>query len=215
MHTDQSGFSVRFIFIRHGEAQWNADGKYLGITDLPLNEKGMEQARALGKRFEGIHVDAVYSSPLQRAYDTAMAVAGPKGLEVQTLPGMREIDYGDWEGHTISENRALYGDPFEDYRRDPFTYPLSGEGSQGRALLRVGQCMEDLKAQYRGSGKTLAVVSHGGILKLALFWLLGISPRLYRCIELENTSLTIVDVNEDRTILRRLNDAHHLHPDGL
>ena len=82
---------MRFILVRHGETEWNATGQYQGQTDIPLSETGRAQAAALGKRFETIHVDAVYSSPLQRAYDTARAIAEPKGLLIQKVEGFKEL----------------------------------------------------------------------------------------------------------------------------
>ena len=74
----------------------------------------------------------------------------------------------------------------------------------------MGAALEELKEKYRHTDKTIVVVAHGGILKLAIFYLLDMSSRFYRCMELDNTSLTILDVEEDRSILRVLNDAHHL-----
>ena len=201
---------MRFIFVRHGETEWNVTGRYQGQTDVPLSEKGRAQAEALGKRFAGIHVDEVYSSPLKRAYDTARAIAEPKGLPIHKVDGIKELNFGEWDGLTKEQLTEQFGEAFVKYRIEPFHYPMAGEGTLNRAKLRVGAALEDIKEEFRHTDKTIVVVAHGGILKLAIFYLLDISSRLYRCIELDNTSLTIIDVEEDRCILRVLNDAHHL-----
>ena len=201
---------MRFIFVRHGETEWNVTGRYQGQTDVPLSEKGRAQAEALGKRFADIHVDEVYSSPLKRAYDTARAIAEPKGLPIHKVDGIKELNFGEWDGLTKEQLTEQFGEAFVKYRIEPFHYPMAGEGTLNRAKLRVGAALEDIKEEFRHTDKTIVVVAHGGILKLAIFYLLDISSRLYRCIELDNTSLTSIDVEEDRCILRVLNDAHHL-----
>ncbi len=204
---------MRFIFVRHGETEWNIQGRYQGQSDIPLSEKGREQAAALGKRFEEIPVDVIYSSPLKRAYDTARAIAEPKGLPIQVVEGIKELDFGRWDGLTLEMLKEQYGDSFMKYRTEPFHYPMEGEGTLNRARLRVGAALEEIKEEYRHTDKTVVVVAHGGILKLAVFYLLDMSSRFYRCMELDNTSLTVLDIEEDRSILRSLNDAHHL--DGM
>ena len=192
--------------IRHGQTDWNKQGIMQGQTDIPLSETGRAQAAALGKRFETIHVDAVYSSPLQRAYDTARAIAEPKGLPIQKVEGFKD-------GQTKEELTERFGESFVRYRIEPFHYPMPGEKSLSRARLRIGAALEDIKERYRDTDKTVVIAAHGGILKLAIFHLLDMGSRLYRCIELDNTSLTVIDLEEDRCILRVLNDSHHL--DGL
>ena len=201
---------MRLILIRHGETEWNVSGRYQGQTDIPLSDRGRAQAEALGRRFASIPVDAVYSSPLQRAYDTAAAIARVKGLPIQKADGLKELDFGEWDGNTKEVNEEKFGEAFTRYRIEPFHYPMPGEGTLNRAKLRVGAALEDIKELYRHTDKTVVVVAHGGILKLAIFYLMDMTSRLYRCIELDNTSLTVIDIEEDRCILRVLNDTHHL-----
>ncbi len=201
---------MRFILIRHGETAWNATGQYQGLADIPLSEHGRAQAEALGKRFENIHVDEIYASPLQRAYDTARAIADRKGLLIHVSEGLKELDFGEWDGLTREQLTEKFGAAYTNYRIEPFHYPMSGEGTLNKAKLRVGAAIEDIKEEYRHTGKTIVVVAHGGILKLVIFHLMDMTSRLYRCIELDNTSLTVIDVEEERCVLRVLNDAHHL-----
>ena len=115
---------MRFIFVRHGETEWNVTGRYQGQTDVPLSEKGRAQAEALGKRFADIHVDEVYSSPLKRAYDTARAIAEPKGLPIHKVDGIKELNFGEWDGLTKEQLTEQFGEAFVKYRIEPSSYNM-------------------------------------------------------------------------------------------
>ena len=91
---------IRVLLVRHGETDWNAQRRYQGQTDVPLNEAGRRQADALAERLAGEEISAVLSSDRQRARQTALAIAAPHGLPVQEEPRMCEIALGDWEGLT-------------------------------------------------------------------------------------------------------------------
>ena len=201
---------MRFILVRHGITEWNEQNRYQGITDIKLSETGRKQARLLAEELKNIPIDHIYSSPLLRAYETAKEVADGKGMDIIVDERLRELDYGKWEGITRAELYKAYGDSFKNFQGEPFHYPFPGEGTLNHAKLRVGMVFEEIKERYRGTDETVAVFAHGGILKLAIFYLLDMSSRFYRCIELENTSITIVDIMEDRCMLQLLNDTHHL-----
>ena len=95
---------TRFILVRHGQTEWNRVERFRGRAEVPLNETGLAQAEATGRR---IAVEwqpaAVYSSPLSRAVKTAEAIANRFDLPVQTHPGLADIDYGEWQGLTPEE----------------------------------------------------------------------------------------------------------------
>ena len=91
------------LIARHGQSDWNHEKRWQGHADRPLTERGREQAQALADRLAHIELDAVYSSDLKRARDTAAAVAKSQGLELQQLPDLREVDVGSWSGLTRAE----------------------------------------------------------------------------------------------------------------
>ena len=201
---------MRFILIRHAETEWNREGRYQGQSDVSLSPEGILQVKLLAQSMKDIKIDRIYSSPLRRALDTAQELAKDRNLEVIADIRLRELDFGPWDGLTRSELKNRFGEDFQSYRREPFFYPIPGEGSLNRARLRVGESIEDILDQFRGTDKTIAIVTHGGILKLIIYYLLDISDRFYRCIELGNTSVSIIDVLKDRVMLQLLNDLHHL-----
>ena len=89
---------MKLYIIRHGQTDWNVQGRIQGRQDIPLNAAGRSQAQMLAKGMEKRPVTAIYSSPQLRAMETAKALAGNQGVEVIPLPELVEIGYGDWEG---------------------------------------------------------------------------------------------------------------------
>ena len=100
---------TRFYLIRHGETDWNKGGRYQGCTNIQLNDAGREQARLLGERFKFLPLDVVYVSPLDRAVATAAPLAAAHGLTPIQDAHFREINFGEWEGHTIAELKVERG----------------------------------------------------------------------------------------------------------
>lgn len=90
--------TTTFILVRHGETDWNREGRYQGKLDIPLNANGRDQAAKLAAGLASLKLDAAYSSHLMRAHETAQTVCAKRGLEVFKEPGFAEINHGDWEG---------------------------------------------------------------------------------------------------------------------
>lgn len=200
---------TRFYLIRHGETDWNKGGRYQGWTNIELNENGREQAKLLGKRFAYLPLDAIYVSPLNRAIATAEPIAKAKGLTPIVDKHFKEINFGEWEGHTIQELSEKYGKAYTDFFDDPFSYPMPGEGSFQNVMKRAVAGFEELEKRHKG--ENIAIVSHGGLLRVMLVALLGLDNRFYRKTWMTNTSITMLDVMEDgRRLLMTLNDKAHL-----
>ena len=200
---------TRFYLIRHGETDWNKGGRYQGCTNIQLNEEGREQARLLGERFRYLPLDVVYVSPLDRAVATAEPVAASHGLTPIKDEHFREINFGEWEGHTIEELSEKYGNAYTDFFRDPFDHPIPGEGSFQNAMDRAIEGFNILAERHKG--QNVAIVSHGGLLRVMLVGLLEMGDAFYRKTWMTNTSITMLDVMADgRKLLMTLNDKAHL-----
>ena len=101
----------KIFFVRHGKTEWNNLFRYQGVTDIPLCEEGREQARKTGLRFAGAEIDAVISSPLSRAYETAENIAAHHvGIKVERLNLLEEVNFGEWEGLTVKEIKERFGE---------------------------------------------------------------------------------------------------------
>lgn len=200
---------TRFYLIRHGETDWNKAGRYQGRTNIDLNEAGREQARLLGERFRYLPLDALYVSPLNRAVETAEQVARTTGITPVTDEHFIEINFGEWEGHTIEELSEKYGNAYTDFFRDPFDHPVPGEGSFQIAMDRAIEGFNILAERHKG--QNVAIVSHGGLLRVMLVGLLEMGDAFYRKTWMTNTSITMLDVMPDgRKLLMTLNDKAHI-----
>jgi broad specificity phosphatase PhoE len=135
------------LLVRHGETDWNAEGRLQGHTDRPLNEYGRRQARALAERLAGDDISAVYASDLSRARETAEILAAPLGLPVVLEPGLRERNWGSWEGLTGSE-------------RDRVEYVGEAPEEHAERVLAAVRAIAD-----RHVGEKIVVVTHGGSLR--------------------------------------------------
>jgi phosphoserine phosphatase len=146
------------LLARHGESDWNASGRYQGHADRPLTERGRRHAEELSARLAHVPLDAVYASDLRRARETAAAVAKAHGLELETLPELREVDVGSWSGLTREEAERRFPAGFRRWLEwdvgwdDGETYDQLAE--------RVLAAVRRLAARHPG-GRIL-VVSHGG-----------------------------------------------------
>ena len=200
---------TRFYLIRHGETDWNKAGRYQGCTNIQLNEEGLEQARLLGERFKYLPLDVVYVSPLDRAVATAEPVAASHGLTPIKDEHFKEINFGEWEGHTIEELTEIHGRAYTDFFKDPFDHPVPGEGSFQNAMDRAIEGFNILAERHKG--QNVAIISHGGLLRVMLVGLLEMGDAFYRKTWMTNTSITMLDVMPDgRKLLMTLNDKAHL-----
>jgi phosphoserine phosphatase len=125
---------MRLYLIRHGETDWNRYGFYQGTSDIPLNERGRAQAAALAERLAGVRFDGAYTSPLQRARDTALTVIGERRVPVVELPELRELSYGLWQGRG-SQPRGRCNAGLEwRWKHTPWSVRFPG----GESLAEVG-----------------------------------------------------------------------------
>lgn len=200
---------TRLYLIRHGETEWNRGGRYQGWTDIALSEEGQWQAKLLAKRFEYMPLDAIYASPLKRAIATAEPIAKQKGLPIILDEHFKEINFGEWEGHTVAELTEKYGKPYTDFFENPFAHSMPGEGSFHKVAERSMAGFEEIMKKHRG--QRVAIVAHGGLLRVFMITLLGLDLTMYRRMWLTNTSISMVDINEDdNKFLMTLNDKAHL-----
>jgi len=149
---------AQILLARHGETDWNLGRRVQGHTDVPLNATGIAQAQALADELASEPIVAVYSSDLERARDTARAVAARHGLPVWTDPDLREKHFGSWEGLTDTEIRQH----FPDAKRGSWGDAETTEAVEKRAVAAIAR----MRARYPGG--LLLVISHGGPLRALL-----------------------------------------------
>lgn len=154
----------QLFVVRHGETERSAGHVYSGQADVPLTDAGHEQARLAGERLADAGVDAIWSSPLCRATDTAAAIAKATGAPVRVDRRLIEVDYGELEGFDRESARDHFGPAFREWRSDPFNSPLPGMEPLGDALERARGAAADAIAD----SECPVLVGHQGILRLVL-----------------------------------------------
>jgi broad specificity phosphatase PhoE len=164
------------LLARHGESDWNRERRWQGWTDRPLTERGRAQAAELAERLADIALDAIYASDLQRARDTAEAVARSKGLDVRAVPDLREVDVGTWAGLTREEVEARYPRAYERW------YAGKGGWEGGETYEQMGERVTAAVRRIADeqSGRRVLVVAHGGAIRAIHAAALGIGVRAYR-----------------------------------
>jgi 2,3-bisphosphoglycerate-dependent phosphoglycerate mutase len=205
--------ATQVLFIRHGETDWNRIKRIQGHIDIPLADSGVEQARQLARRLvreagEGASLDAIYSSDLQRAQQTAQPAASALGLPLQLKTGLRERAYGVFQGHDSSEIEARFPDAYAVWQtRDPGFAPEGGESS--RAFYhRVVHEVEAIVAAHPDG--RIACVAHGGVLDCVYRFVNGLPLEAPRNYALLNTSINTVEFDGARARVLAWADVDHL-----
>ncbi|MDX1662160.1 MAG: histidine phosphatase family protein [Candidatus Promineifilaceae bacterium] len=203
--------TTTIILIRHGQTGWNVAGRWQGHTDVPLNEPGREQAHLLAARLRNWPISAIYSSDSQRAAETAAILGRALGMEPVTDHQWRERHGGLFQGLTRDEIRVQYPQAWKELQRGTVEPP---EGESSATLRRRAETAYNALLE-RHSRETVAVVSHGGLLRALIGYVLGLPADVDPPISLHgNTGISIVEVPEDgRARLIRLNDTAHLEGD--
>jgi broad specificity phosphatase PhoE len=195
------------LFIRHGQTDWNLAHRWQGHTDIPLNDTGRAQAKALGSRLQSAPVSAIYSSDLLRAAQTAEELGEVLGLEPDFDPAWRERNGGAFEGLTIEELVSNHPKELNKLRNEGAAPP--GGETRLELAVRLNNAFNEVVENHRG--KTIAIVTHGGALTTLISYLLGFPLGERANIHVSgNTGLSIVEVDKNGTFLILLNDTSHL-----
>ena len=200
---------TRIFLVRHGATTLTAEDRFAGSSNVNLSGEGRRQVASLARRLEKEQLHAVYCSPLDRTIETATILAAPHGLEPTREPGLREIDYGHWEGLRRSEIEAKYAEEYAAWQEDPFTIGPRGGESGVNVLNRALPVMRSIVEKNRHHN--ILVVAHKGVNRILISSLLGFDVRGYRDrLDQSPAGLSILDFMGDvHARLRLLNDVSH------
>ncbi len=203
--------TTHLYLIRHGESTWNETGRVQGWGDPALSRRGWSQARAVARRLRMANLHRIYASPLVRALETARTIGEHARLPVHPVADFREVGLGAWEGRPVALLRRRHAALYETWLKTP-----------SRARIpeaeRIPQFQRRVLAAFRGvleeshHGATIAIVSHGGVIRVIIAHVLGVSfDPLMRGISLGNTSITRLTRTRGRLAVTVLNDMAHVH----
>ncbi|HEU4551281.1 MAG TPA: histidine phosphatase family protein [Chitinophaga sp.] len=184
---------LNVFLLRHGQTAWNADNnRYCGRTDIPLTEKGIQQAGIVRDQLKGTSFVGVYSSPLERAFVTAGIAAGKPVIKDNRLI---EADFGAWERKTKEEFIAAAPQLWHNWMDDPAAHRAGGTGETGLEIVtRVDDFFREL-LQRHASGNVL-VAAHNGVNRLYLAYRLGMPLKNYRMLVQDNATVTVFTLSD-------------------
>ena len=195
--------TTTLYLIRHGETEQNKSGVLMGSTDTPLNEQGRQQALLLHQRTNALDIDAIYSSPLARAVETASLVFGSQA-RIVTDSGLQEYHFGDWEGLHFSTIAQTYPEIWRAWLTDWEQTHIPGAEAFPAFVHRVTTVTQEIVRQH--PGQRVAVVSHGGCIRSILAHLFCESvAKGYWKFKVDNATLSEVEFMGELPILIRFN----------
>jgi len=155
---------TQFFLVRHGETEWNREGKYTGQTDIPLNRTGKMQAEEAARQMASVQPDVIFSSDLIRAVETAEIIARRIKIPIKKDERLREINQGEWEGMHVDEIKKKFHDLIVSRQTDPLNVAAPGGETIGQVYERVYSALRDICRNYP-NGKVV-ISAHGIVLSI-------------------------------------------------
>lgn len=195
------------VLVRHGATAWNDNGYFQGHKDVPLNERGREQADALGRLLDGQRFDRIFASPLSRAQETARRVAG----EPEILPDLIELDRGHWEGHVGEEIRRRWGKLWKAWYEDPAGLAMPGGEAFDDLWERTGRLLATLEET---GAESILACGHKGINRVLIARALDLPTEgVWRIPQPQVSRSVLVRDDAGKWSAEILGDVSHLPPD--
>jgi broad specificity phosphatase PhoE len=193
----------QLLLVRHGETVHNVAGIAQGWNDSALSERGARQVSALARRLANLGVTALYSSPLERAMTTALAISDATALPIITLDDLREMNYGTWEGQSFLAVRRADEEIYRRWIADPDVACPNGE-SHNDVLRRVRNAFASIPMEGR-----VVIVTHGTAIRIGATALLQLPVTAARLFAQDNASVNVFIRRGERFVLKVWNDTSH------
>lgn len=200
--------TTHFVFIRHGETDWNRQQRFQGQIDIPLNAIGLEQAQRLGRHLAPTPTEVLLCSDLTRAQQTAAPLALAWGQQAHPLPGFREQSFGVLEGLDVPTIKAQHPELWQQWLEHRADFALPGGESLQQFHARVVKSVRD--AAQAHPGKTLTVVTHGGVLDMLWRTVHGLPLDGLRTCDIPNTGINRLRWHQGSLELLQWAEVAHL-----
>lgn len=201
---------VRIILVRHGETEWNVEGRYQGQEDTELSERGLKQGHCLAEGLKSVPLDICIASPLKRSFMTASFCAELHNLPVAKDNRLLEINHGIWEGKLATDIAKTYPKEFAQWHSTPASVTMPGEGGENleKVRARVRQAFDEYAKTYEN--KTILVAAHDAVNKVIICDLLEIDLNHFWQIKQDNTCINVLEYEDGRWRIVLLNYTGHM-----
>ena len=208
---------IRLYITRHGQTEWNTQKRFQGHKDSELTSLGEMQALWLSERLKVFEIQKVYSSPIKRASRTAGILVGDRGIDIERVDGLKEMNFGVWEGMNEERLKREYPVQFHDFWNNPHKYvPVEGE-TYDQVKARVVYELENIIKRHYGKDNSILIVVHGVVLKLLLSHIEGTRlEQLWDPPYIHPTSLSIVEYDEKHgfSVVEKADISHYKEEGG-
>lgn len=201
--------TTRLIFVRHGYSEANHGHIFAGQTDVLLNETGILQANCAAEYLADTQIDCIFSSTLSRAYETGLAIAKKKDLEIVTDPGLCEINGGDWENVPFDKLDEISAPDYDAWINDLYSCQCPGGESVKDFYTRIISCVTDIAE--KNPGKNICIATHATPIRVVLCQALGFEPKNIRDVPWPvNASINIIDYKDGKFCVVEKDITTHL-----
>jgi broad specificity phosphatase PhoE len=203
---------MRVILVRHGQTDWNENGVFRGRIDVKLNSNGYRQAERVADVLQKVRIDAIYSSPLSRAMDTAEAVSRNHALDVRIEQAFNDMNFGEWQGLTRREVEERYPEPFQIWLNAPQRAVIPNGETLAQVRRRLLRGLDELHGLH--AEETVLVVSHGLTNKVLLCAMLGLYNAHFWKVKQDNAAINIFKYTGQGSKVFLMNHTTHLKSIG-
>lgn len=199
---------MKLYLTRHGQTEWNLQGRYQGRLHSNLTDLGVNQAKWLGKHLESTPIDIICSSSSKRAVDTAKYIKGNRDISIEYYDDLKEIDLGHWQGKTHDDVQVQDAEQYHNFFNKPEAFVASKQESFQDVISRGGQCLEHIANKH--AGKSVLIVSHGVLLKGILAHVKGLDiSEFWSGPFMKSTCLNIIEYKDYQYTIKLEGDIGH------
>ncbi len=201
---------IKLFLIRHGQTQWNLEGRYQGDQDTELTEIGVKQGELASRYLSNIDFANIYSSPLKRAVDTANILNKNRGKEVIIRKNLKEINFGKWEGLKFSQINERYHKDYQNWLEDPYNNPPTGGEDFNLFIKRTSEEIDNI-VDENVDKSNIAIATHGGVIIALIVNWLRIPKSRWRSLTQRQGAINVAVIHDGFPYISSINYTGHLH----
>ena len=194
--------------VRHGQTAWNKEEIFRGRADVPLDETGLRQAALAAEYFRGKEIEAIYSSPLSRAWQTAQKIADVTGVAVTALQGVNDMRFGTWEGQSLRTVQQHDGERYRQWQESPHLVKIPEGETLDEVRNRAMAALEEAIKLH--PEKAIIFVTHRVVNKVLICGILGLDNSHFWQIGQDTTAINLIRYRNGRYVLSLMNESCHL-----